>query len=790
MKPIGRQRTWSPRLFVADLDEPRARRAGDLATIVIGFLGLILVAAVSIPPSSLEQTLSGIIAAIPDAMHGFWRVLAELLGLWAAFLVVASLWRRRWTVLRDMVVAVTIAFALVSLMVWLVTGEFDLSWRRPDPYDPGEWVAWVRLFWPVTVTTVTAPHVVRPARTVSLWVIGAGITGAILGRFVAPTVGTASLLVGLLAAAATLYLFGSPKGRPDVATVRAALAELGVEVTELSPTPDERRGVFVLDAVSSEGTPLIVKVYGRDAYDTQLVNTIWNRVWFRDSGTPLSAGRLVQVGQEAYLTLLVEQKGIPTHRVVTAGQASNGDALLVLERVGTAVKEWSPTLMADLLRTVADLHESRITHGEVDSDHVILVDGRPGLASYRGARVTTNVWRFQSDLVQAFVSGVLALGLAEAVRVAVAGMSPDAIERMLPYLQPDTLTTAQRKELKASGSDVDDIREALADAIGVEAPELVRLRRVTIGSILKTLLPFLAFFALASIFAGLDVDLLLDTMADASWWLIIVGLLIGQIPRFSQTMSAIGATPIPIPASRMYLLQLAQSYIALSVPGGAARIALNTRFFQRHGLSTSTALTVGAIDSFTGFLSQMLLLAIILTTTSATLDLDLGEATSLGLVRLLLIIIGLAVAAGLVVVAIPKFRRPMVTAVRSFLSEAGETVRGALTPKRVGLLIGGGVITEVVSAMALGVFVLALGHSVGLPELILIIVIVGVAAGVLPVPGGIGVIEGGIIFGLARAGVPEEAAFAAAILYRAATYYLPPIWGVFAFRHLERNKHL
>jgi uncharacterized membrane protein YbhN (UPF0104 family) len=28
------------------------------------------------------------------------------------------------------------------------------------------------------------------------------------------------------------------------------------------------------------------------------------------------------------------------------------------------------------------------------------------------------------------------------------------------------------------------------------------------------------------------------------------------------------------------------------------------------------------------------------------------------------------------------------------------------------------------------------------------------------------------------------------ILYRLATFYLPPIWGFFAFRWLEKNKYL
>jgi uncharacterized membrane protein YbhN (UPF0104 family) len=52
------------------------------------------------------------------------------------------------------------------------------------------------------------------------------------------------------------------------------------------------------------------------------------------------------------------------------------------------------------------------------------------------------------------------------------------------------------------------------------------------------------------------------------------------------------------------------------------------------------------------------------------------------------------------------------------------------------------------------------------------------------------VVEGGLAYGLVSAGLTEEAAFAAVLLYRLATFYLPPIWGYFALRWLERNKHL
>jgi glycosyltransferase 2 family protein len=60
----------------------------------------------------------------------------------------------------------------------------------------------------------------------------------------------------------------------------------------------------------------------------------------------------------------------------------------------------------------------------------------------------------------------------------------------------------------------------------------------------------------------------------------------------------------------------------------------------------------------------------------------------------------------------------------------------------------------------------------------------------IPVPGGIGVTELGLTIGLTTAGMSEEAALATALLYRVAVFYVPPVWGFFALRWLQRNQYL
>jgi uncharacterized protein (TIRG00374 family) len=86
--------------------------------------------------------------------------------------------------------------------------------------------------------------------------------------------------------------------------------------------------------------------------------------------------------------------------------------------------------------------------------------------------------------------------------------------------------------------------------------------------------------------------------------------------------------------------------------------------------------------------------------------------------------------------------------------------------------------------------VLAFGYHVSLVNLMAINVMVSFFAGLMPVPGGIGVTEAALTAGLVAAGVPQAQALGAVLTYRFVTYYLPPVWGFFTLGWLRRHDYL
>jgi uncharacterized membrane protein YbhN (UPF0104 family) len=785
-----------PRLFATEADEPRARRAGDVLLLVGAAVVALALSTAADPLPRFVRDLDRLLTGLPGALDPVWQLLADLLTVLALAVAVASLIRRRWTVTRDLLVA-----AVVTLACWVVLGRLATG-QWPDVLDavrstsPPPFYPSLRVALTGAVVLTATPHLTRPARRLGHWAIAlAGMSTVMLGATGALGA-LAAVAVAMVAAAVVHLVFGSSAGRPSLKLVRSGLTDVGVTVVALGATDRQQAGLFTVDATEPDGGSLLVKVYGRDAYDSALVSTIWRTIWYREAGAPRRFGRREQVEHEAFVTLFAQQGGILTDEVVTAGTTVSDDALLVLRRRGRSLDEIVATEgsasvePAQLWALVDRLGATGIAHGVLDLDHLLVGDdGTLGIRGFRGATVAPTEEQRRADDVQALITTVQLVGSEAAIAAARDEVGPERLAAALPYLQPPTLTPDQRRAARDGVVDLDELREAAAVAAGVDAPKLEQLRRITVGSLIRVVLPALAVFMIVSALADLDVAAFRLVLSDASWVIAAIGFVVTQLPRFTQALSTLGSVPIPLPLGPVYALQLATSYINIAIPSAAARIAMNIRFSQRHGLPPATAVASGALDGLSGFIVQASLLIGLLMLTPLSIDLDLSstiddtERLLLGLV----IFVGAVVA---VVLAVSRLRQFVVGWTRRVVTEAAAALKGLASFRRIALLFGGNLATEILFAASLGVFVAAMGYRVGLDELLLINMSVALLSGLIPIPGGIGVTEGGLTFGLVQAGVPEEVAFAAVLLYRLASFYLPPIWGFFALRWLERNDHL
>jgi uncharacterized membrane protein YbhN (UPF0104 family) len=332
----------------------------------------------------------------------------------------------------------------------------------------------------------------------------------------------------------------------------------------------------------------------------------------------------------------------------------------------------------------------------------------------------------------------------------------------------------------------DDVRKRMGTALGVGEQDLIRLRRVTRGSILNLALLVFAAYALIGLLGGVDFDDFADALRDASWWWLAFALIVAQIARVPAAVSTMGAISRPLPLGPLTTLQFAICYVNLAIPSTAARVAVNIRFLQRFGVDPTTAVAAGAIDSVSGFVVQIVLFLSLSLFSDIDFDLSADSGDISGLVTICLIALGVIVVAAVVVLLVPSLRARLWAA----LLKARRSLAVLRSPTKLLQLFGGNLVNQVLFGVALAACVQAFGENLPLTQLVLINTVVSLFAGLLPIPGGIGVSEAGLTLGLTAAGLSSEIAFAVALAYRFASFYLPPIWGWFCYRWLIRRRFL
>ena len=85
---------------------------------------------------------------------------------------------------------------------------------------------------------------------------------------------------------------------------------------------------------------------------------------------------------------------------------------------------------------------------------------------------------------------------------------------------------------------------------------------------------------------------------------IVVGFVLAQPARVTQATSSLGSIAADLPFGRVYMKQLATSYLNLAMPSHIARVGVDIRFFQRQGLPGAAAITAGVIDSVVSTIVQ------------------------------------------------------------------------------------------------------------------------------------------------------------------------------------------
>jgi uncharacterized membrane protein YbhN (UPF0104 family) len=323
----------------------------------------------------------------------------------------------------------------------------------------------------------------------------------------------------------------------------------------------------------------------------------------------------------------------------------------------------------------------------------------------------------------------------------------------------------------------------------VEVPELAEPRRINWVTVALIAGSLVGGWALLGVF--LDVGRNFDTVrgAHTGWVLAVVVLAAATFPALS--LEVLGAVVEPLPFGRVLALEVADTFVGLA-GGTMAVIATRVRFFQRQGLNSTLAVSSGVLISTVSWVVKGALFLIALPFGIGNIHLD--DSPSSGTPRtvwlIVVAVLVVAVVLGLVLL-VPRWRRIARNKLRPRFAEVRQQfVLLAARPRKFVEIFGGALSCQLCVVLALGASLQAFGAHVSIATLLVVMTLASMLGGASPVPGGVGVVEAGLIIGLTSTGVPEEQAVAAVFVQRLFTSYLPPVAGWFTLMALRRREYL
>ena len=741
---------------------------------------LSIVRAVHPPPAAISWLVTTV----------FWLGSAGVIVL----LVIVGLLVPRLTAVRWMAVAGVLTWGVCALL-GVVLGP---TAGRP----PTDALAGLDTGYPVTqlavavaVATTALPYLSRPVHRVVSLLLTLTVLAGVCGGEALPVNAISSVALGWGVAAGLHLAVGSPLGLPSAAEITEWITDLQITARDITRSPRQVWGVELFTGRDEAGKPIELSVYGRDASDARVLAKLWRFCLYRDSGPTLILDRLQQVEHEAYLTLMAGRAGILVPDVLAAGRfGPSRDAALVTRLPdGPALSQADGAALTDatldnILLAVVRLRDARIAHGALGGDTIIVSDQGIGVRDFRRASASAPAGRLDGDLAAALGAMAVRAGPERTAAAAARMLDADTARAALVHLQRSALDPVTVAALQHHKDLLPRLRAAVAVGAGIEVPRLAEAKRVSWPNLLFAVGSLIGIWAIIGILSGAGDSL--EAIKGASWGWVALTFLFAQLPVVAEGWALLGAATGQLPFGRCVALETSNTFTAL-VGGDVAVFAVRVRFFQRQGYDAAAAVSAGAIATTASWTVKGLLFLIAIPFAAGTFQAPSGSGGHQAAVWVILAVILAAGIAAALIALMPRLRRLVSRRIRPHLVNIWANVKTIATePHKIVYVLGGSTLAQLLVILALGTSLHAVGQHASIATLIAVNTFAGLIGGAVPIPGGLGVVEAGLIAGLTAAGIPQDQAVAAVLIQRFFTSYLPPVWGWATLAWMRRREYV
>ena len=261
-------------------------------------------------------------------------------------------------------------------------------------------------------------------------------------------------------------------------------------------------------------------------------------------------------------------------------------------RFSTTRPRLPPDLAEHLLAAAADLGAESLSHGSIDPDHVVLApDGTVVLDDFLRGTSSASPQRAARDLASAVTCAALVAGPDEALTAARHAVGDAAVLGALPFLQGGALPSSLASEVKNRRPELlATLRTEGASRLGVDPPELAKLTRVSVTTLILAVGTLIGGWALIGVL--LNVANSFDTSEVRTSCGSPRSRSSPRAPTRRPPPAARGRSPAPCrTASSSSWSCRTRSRGSPSAPSRC--LGARVRFFQKQGIDATTAVSSG-----------------------------------------------------------------------------------------------------------------------------------------------------------------------------------------------------
>ncbi|MGA2838313.1 MAG: lysylphosphatidylglycerol synthase transmembrane domain-containing protein [Acidimicrobiales bacterium] len=446
---------------------------------------------------------------------------------------------------------------------------------------------------------------------------------------------------------------------------------------------------------------------------------------------------------------------------------------------------------------VLSLRRAGIAHGALSAETILVDDeGRSGFVDMRAASTVARPEQLDQDVAAVLAATASVVGPERAAASAARVLPADALAAALPFLQRAALNPGASRSMRGKKALLKALREDGAKAAGVEVPKLIEPRRVSWINFALVVGTLIGGWALIGVLVNVTKSW--STITGANWAWVAAVFVLAQAAYPALAVTTVGSVTDTMPYGRTVALEVSNTFVSLA-GGSMAALATRVRFFQQQGYDATLAVSSGVLISTASWIVKggLFLIALPIAFSQfhfANSPSETGGGSGGSTATLVWFIVIAVVVVGVLLgllLAVPRWRRLAAAKLRPKASEVWTHLKVLSThPRNLVEIFGGEILGQLLVAMALGASLHAFDQHLSLAALIIVLTLGSMLGGVSPVPGGMGVVEAGMILGLTAAGIPETDAVAAVFVQRLFTAYLPPIWGWFCLVWMRKKEYL